>query len=73
MKVLMFSALAKVEYFKHLPLEGLLIQMNLLTLKPDHGHGGKQTYIYQTKRGTYTNHSNCQIHSKASVIFNATR
>lgn len=69
----MFSALAKVEYFKHLPLEGLLIQMNLFTLKPDHGHGGKQAYIYQTKLGTYTNHSNSQIHSKASAIFNATR
>lgn len=35
--------------FKHLPLEGLLIKMNLFTLQPDHGHGGKQAYIYQTK------------------------
>lgn len=71
MKVLMFSALENT--FKHLPLEGLLIQMNLFTLKPDRGHGGKQAYTDQTKCGTYTNHSNCQIHSNASAIFNATR
>lgn len=58
--------------FKHLLLEGLLIKINLFTFQPDHGHGGKQAYIYQTKRGTYTNYSNCSIHSNASAIFNST-
>lgn len=66
MKVLMFSALENT--FKHLPLEGLLIQMNLFTLKPDHGYSGKQAYKYQTKCGTYTNHSNCRIHSNTSAV-----